>query len=189
MVLYCQHGEETQHPPGETVAAPSNLSVNAGQFNMILVHGQHHIGVRIEACYHFSCRLAEHRGKLGACPELVYETYGFLHNTPFHIHRSGKLTFFCRSAKQANTSPWHALGAQKHSSVLPLSSCSAAINSGCLSIQFSNLRITSSRVPSLPITNGLPHLLGRPIYTAWPAALFLSRICATLVFIILLISD
>src|SRR5258708_10443928 len=39
------------------------------------------------------------------------------------------------------------------------------MSAGCRRIHARYFAITSSREPSRPITNGLPHLLGRPTYT------------------------
>lgn len=69
-------------------------------------------------------------------------------------------------AKETRTSPWQAFGAHQHPSTFPRSSGNAAIRCGCVTIHSRYLRITVSRSPSFPISNGFPHFDGLPIYTS-----------------------
>lgn len=66
-------------------------------------------------------------------------------------------------ARSINTSPWHASGAHQQMRSRPRSSSSAFNSAGCATIQARYLAMTSAREPSRPMTNGLPHLLGRPM--------------------------
>jgi hypothetical protein len=59
-----------------------------------------------------------------------------------------------RLASPINTSAWQRCGAHQQTRFLPLSSYSAAMSEGCRTIQARYFAITSSRVPSRPMTNG-----------------------------------
>jgi hypothetical protein len=66
-------------------------------------------------------------------------------------------------ASSTSTSPWHASGAHQQMRSRPRSSSSAFMSAGCATIQARYFAMTSVREPSRPTTNGLPHLLGRPM--------------------------
>jgi hypothetical protein len=69
-------------------------------------------------------------------------------------------------AKETRTSPWQAFGAHQHPSTFPRNSGNAVMRCGCVSIHSRYFWITASLSPSFPISNGFPHLDGRPIYTS-----------------------
>jgi hypothetical protein len=66
-------------------------------------------------------------------------------------------------ASSMSTLPWHASGAHQQTRSRPRSSSSAFISSDCVTIHARYFAMTSAREPSRQMTNGLPHLLGRPM--------------------------
>lgn len=75
--------------------------------------------------------------------------------------------FFISPMTSNNTSPWHAWGAHQHPKTLPSNSIILSISNGSFLRCCRYLAMTSSLVPCLPISNGLPQIEGRPMYTSY----------------------